>query len=233
MAGADHADPVLPGYPMSDYSVSNDGKFVAFVQRDKHLASVWVAPTDRRKSPVKISADRVEDYPRFLPNNDLVVRSDENNALYLFVEKSDGTNRRKIGEKPVVDFYHLSRDGKYALAYTPLPIPPAQPTQVSAGRRWRASHYLPRILRPRVGSRREIRRRAHGHRRSRRLRHPHHPATGAPQMSNPAGFANNQDLAAEKGAILIKHPVQNMLDLNTYLYTEDITRRNIYRIPLE
>ena len=40
--GADHADPVLPGYPMSDYSVSNDGKFVAFVQRDKHLASVWL-----------------------------------------------------------------------------------------------------------------------------------------------------------------------------------------------
>ena len=61
---------------------------------------------------------------------------------------------------------------------------------------------------------------------------PIDPATGAPQMSNPAGFANNQDLAAEKGAILISTP-PNMLDLNTYLYTEDITRRNIYRIPLE
>ena len=62
---------------------------------------------------------------------------------------------------------------------------------------------------------------------------PVDPATGLPRMSNPAGFANNQDLAAEKGAILIKHPVQSLLDLNTYLYTEDITRRNIYRIPLE
>jgi serine/threonine protein kinase/Tol biopolymer transport system component len=232
--GADHADPVLPGYAMSDYSVSAEGKLVAFVQRDKHLSSVWVAPTDRRSSPVKISADRVEDSPRFLPNGDLVVRSIENNALYLFIEKSDGTNRRRIGDKPVVDFYHLSRDGKYALAYTTAP----DPTSPAYGVLLPINGGEPRVIcrafcdlvwdpagkfvvvRMDIGGRVAY-------------AIPVDPATGAPRMSNPAGFASNQDLAAEKGAILIKHPVQSLLDLNTYLYTEDITRRNIYRIPLE
>ena len=232
--GADHADPVLPGYPMSDYSVSADGKLIAFVQRDKHSASVWVAPTDRRSSPVKISADRIEDCPRFLPNNDLVVRADENNALYLFVEKSDGTSRRKIGDKPVVDFYHLSRDGKYALAYTPAPDPtsPAYASllPIDGGEPRVVCRAFCDLIWDPAGKFVVVRMDIGG-----RVAYaiPIDPATGLPRMSNPAGFANNQDLAAEKGAILIKHPVQNLLDLNTYLYTEDITRRNIYRIPLE
>jgi len=60
---------VLMGYPMENYSISGDGKEVAFVMTDKSgRSSLWIAPTSRRSSPVHLSSAAVEDSPFFLPD---------------------------------------------------------------------------------------------------------------------------------------------------------------------
>ena len=60
-------DSVLPEYAMDSYSVSRDGKQVAFTANDAAgHAGIWVAPTNRRSSPVRISSTPIEDSPRLL-----------------------------------------------------------------------------------------------------------------------------------------------------------------------
>ena len=71
-------DKVLPGYAMESYSVSKDGKQVAFAENDHSgHSSLWIAQTNRRSSPVHISSSAVEDSPYFLPDGDLIFRAIE------------------------------------------------------------------------------------------------------------------------------------------------------------
>jgi hypothetical protein len=46
-------------------------------------------------------------------------------------------------------------------------------------------------------------------------------------------FSAAEDALGEKGTILIKRPVEDALDVNTYVYTDNVVRRNLYKIPLE
>ena len=229
----DHADPVVPGYGMATYSISADDKYVAFAQRDQHTASVWIAPTNRRSSPVKISGDRIEDYPRFLPNGDIVVRGNENGKNYLFVEKQDGSGRRKVMDKPIVDFYHVSRDGKWALVYLAVadenipaygvlqPLDGGEPRVICRTFCDMAWDQSGKYVLMRMGLRGAT-----------VVAVPKDPATGAPLMSVD-GFTTPKEVESEKGSIFIKYPVEDAIDPNTYVYTDVTVRRNLYRIPLE
>ncbi len=230
---ADHAEPVVPGYGMESYTISADDKSVAFVQRDQHSSSVWVAPTDRRGPPVKISGDHIEDAPLFLPSGEILVRSNENGKNYLVAEKQDGSGRRKIIDKPIVEFYGGSPDGKWAYVYLAVtdpdipaygvlqPLDGGDPIVVCRGfcsMVWEQSgQYVLMGVGLHAGSVVAV---------------PKDPATGLAHM--PAnGFAVPEDALGEKGSILIKRPVENALDVNTYVYTDVVVRRNLYRIPLE
>ena len=57
---------VLKGYSMESYSISRDGKKVAFAMKDPSgRSSLWIAPISRRSSPVHLSSAAVEDSPFF------------------------------------------------------------------------------------------------------------------------------------------------------------------------
>jgi len=113
-------DKVLPGYSMTRYSVSRDGKQVAFAANDTPgHSSLWIAPTNRRSSPVRISSTEIEDSPFFLPNDDLVFRAVENGSNFLYRMKPDGSERRKITSERILDFHSLSADGRWLLASAP------------------------------------------------------------------------------------------------------------------
>ena len=58
--------------------------------------NLWIAPTSRRSSPVRISSAAVEDSPFFLPDGDLVFRAIEGGSNFLYRMKTDGTGRRKM-----------------------------------------------------------------------------------------------------------------------------------------
>jgi Tol biopolymer transport system component len=77
---------LLPGsgYSVDEFSISRDGKQVAFSMLDSRgLPSVWIAPTDRRSSPRHIVSSAVEDQPNFLPDGDLIFRASEEGANFL------------------------------------------------------------------------------------------------------------------------------------------------------
>ncbi len=111
---------VLPGYTMQSYSVSRDGKEVAFTRNDQRgPSSLWVAPTSRRTPPVRISSPAAEDSPSFLPDGGLVFRAIEGGANYLYRMNSDGSARKKISPERVLDILDVSPDGRWVAAAVP------------------------------------------------------------------------------------------------------------------
>jgi eukaryotic-like serine/threonine-protein kinase len=124
---------LLPGYPMGSgsmlqyssshpYAISRDGKQVAFAMKDQSGHSgLWVAPTNRRSSPVRISSTAIEDSPFFLPDGDLVFRAAEGGTNYLYRMKSDGSGRRKLTPERVLDAVTVSPDGHWIVAASPNP----------------------------------------------------------------------------------------------------------------
>ena len=111
------AEKVLPDYPILEYSISRDGKEVAFAMKDQSgHTNLWIAPTSRRSSPVRISSAAVEDSPFFLPDGDLVFRAIEGGANFLYRMKTDGTGRRKIASEPTADISSVSPDGRWVVA---------------------------------------------------------------------------------------------------------------------
>ena len=82
---------------MRDYSVSRDGKEVGFSMNDQSgRSSLWIATTNHRSPPVRLSTADVEDSPSFLPDGDLLFRAIEGGSNFLYRAKADGTNRQKI-----------------------------------------------------------------------------------------------------------------------------------------
>jgi len=113
-------DRVLPGNPMQAYSVSRDGKEVAFTMNDESgHSNLWVAPTSRRTPPVRISSPVAEDSPYFLPDGELVFRAIEGGSNYLYRMKTDGSGRQKISPERILDIFDVSPDGRWAAVATP------------------------------------------------------------------------------------------------------------------
>jgi serine/threonine protein kinase len=113
-------DRVLPGYSMDTYSVSHDGKQIAFTANDAAgHPSIWVAPMNRRSSPVRISSTEVEDSPHFLPDGDLIFRAVEGGSNFVYRMKADGTGRSKIMAERVLDLYTVSPDGRWVVVASP------------------------------------------------------------------------------------------------------------------
>jgi serine/threonine protein kinase/WD40 repeat protein len=113
---------VLSNYPIEDYSVSRDGKEIAFAMSDQSgRSNLWIAPTSRRSSPVHIASAAVEDSPMFLPDGDLVFRAIEDGSNFLYRMKTDGTDRRKVTPNRILDSLAVSPDGRWVLAAVPGP----------------------------------------------------------------------------------------------------------------
>ncbi len=111
---------VLSNYPIEDYSVSRDGKQVAFSMSDQSgRSNLWIAPTSRRSSPVHIASAAVEDTPLFLPGGDLVFRAIEGGSNFLYRMKNDGTGRRKVTPDRILDSLAVSPDGRWVIAAVP------------------------------------------------------------------------------------------------------------------
>jgi eukaryotic-like serine/threonine-protein kinase len=123
---------VLSDYPIQDYSVSHDGKEVAFTMGDQNgRSNLWIAPTSRRSSPVHIASEAVEDTPIFLPDGDVVFRAIEGGSNFLYRIKTDGTGRRKIMPDRILDSLAVSPDGRWVFAVVPSPDD-AQPMTTKA-----------------------------------------------------------------------------------------------------
>jgi eukaryotic-like serine/threonine-protein kinase len=223
-------DRVLPDYPMQAYSVSRDGKKVAFAMNDQSgRSSLWVAPTSRRSSPMHISSAVIEDTPFFLPDGDLIFRAIEGGSNFIYRMKIDGTGRRKVIPDRILDITTVSPDGRWVVASTPNSdeeypaVTKAFAVDGSASVTLCATYCLPNwdatgkviyFSLPPLGEGGYI--------------FPVMPGVGLPKVT-PTGIARIEDLANAKP---IPWHAESALNSLVYAYTRENIRRNLYRIQL-
>ena len=235
---------LLPGYPMGSgsmlqyglnqtYAISRDGKQVAFAMKNQSGRNgLWIAPTNRRSSPVRISSTAIEDSPFFLPDGDLVFRAAEGGSNFIYRMKSDGSNRRTLTSLRVLDVLTLSPDGRWIVAVSPGPDP--EHTAVTKAFavdgsaavtlcldyclfHWDTAGkfvytYVPQL-----------------HESTYAL--PVQHDTGLPKVL-PGDFARIEHDATAKTITAIPQVVHSAVSPSVYAYTRQTTRRNLYRIQL-
>ncbi len=225
---------VLPDYPILGYSVSRDGKELAFAMKDQSgHTNLWIAPTSRRSSPVRISSAAVEDSPFFLPNGELIFRAIEGGSNFLYRMKTDGTGRRKITPARIVDVNSVSPDGRWVVAgaqnsgeEAPRLIEAFAPDGSATVRLcaaycqliWDMSGkfvYLNFPAAPHGGS----------------YVLPVMQDSGLPKIPL-AETPRIEDFPNPKAVVALSWYVQSAVSPSVYAYTRENTRRNLYRIQL-
>src|SRR5271156_4172653 len=225
---------VLSDYPIQGYSVSRDGKEVAFAMKDQSgHSNLWIAPTSRRSSPVRISSAVVEDSPFFLPNGELIFRAIEGGSNFLYRMKTDGTGRRKITPERIVDVNSVSPDGRWVVAGAPNPdeeyTASAKAFPVDGGASVPVCVGYCSLNWDTAGKYALVSFFADGGGGS--YATPVMHDLGLPKLP-PAGLAVNQDFINAKTTIALPWFVQSAVSPSVYAYTRENTRRNLYRIQL-
>jgi eukaryotic-like serine/threonine-protein kinase len=224
---------ILPGYSIYTYSVSHDGSMVAFALKDPSArATLWVAPTDRSSSPVKLSSGTNDDSPLFLPSGDIVFRAVEGRQNFVYRMKADGSGRKKISGDSVFDLISVSPDGRWVIATSAaagtkeafatraIPVDGGAPIPLcqsycelywdDSGKfvflQFSETHEGTYIL-------------------------PMNRDTELPKIPG-AGFADVEDFKKAKSQGLVPWFVQSAVNQSIYTYVRSNTRRNLYRIPL-
>ena len=227
-------DRVLPGYPMEAYSISKDGKQVAFaMDKPSGRSSLWVAPINRRSSPVHLASTSTEDSPFFLPNGELVFRAIEGGSNFLYRMKGDGSDRRKIIPGRILEIDSVSPDGRWVVAASPgageedaqvtkaygLDENVAIPLCVDyCFFQWDSTGKYAFIIFPAI--------------QQGTFPVPVMHDEGLPKTPS-GGFARIEDIPSRNTYPPIPWFVDSAINPLVYAYSRQNTRRNLYRIPLQ
>jgi serine/threonine protein kinase/Tol biopolymer transport system component len=227
-------DKVLPDYSMQNYAISLDGKKVAFVMKDASgHSSLWVAPTNRRSSPLHISSAAVEDSPSFLPDGDIVFRSVEGGSNFLYRMKNDGTGRSKITSQRILDAAGVSPDGRWVVAAVPnsdeehtaslkaIAIDGSAVATICNDYcllAWDVTGHSAYFYDPALSEQTYVL--------------PVVGNGGLPKTP-PQGIARLEDINRLKTGSGIPWQIQSAVNPSLYAYVRENTRRNLYRIPLQ
>jgi Tol biopolymer transport system component len=226
-------DRVLPNYDMQDYDLSRDGKQIAFAMNDTNgRSNLWIAPTNRRSSPVQLRSAAIEDSPFFLPDGDLIFRAVEGSSNFIYRMKADGTGRRKVVSDRILDCLAVSPDGRWIVVGSSSSDPdhPATtkafavgggaPVNLCEGDCWFSwapsgkTAYVRSL--DMFGGTYAI---------------PVDPNTSLPKLP-PNGIKRREDIPGAKGGAPIPWEVDSVLSPTTYAYEQEQARRNLYRIQL-
>ena len=111
-----HREQLVPGISIARYSVSPDGKKIAFTGAagDSH-SGIWIGSLDRHESPRQLLAAEA-DTPIFARNGEILFSMKEGAFNYIFRVKEDGTDLRKAIPDPVARLISLSPDDRWIVA---------------------------------------------------------------------------------------------------------------------
>jgi Tol biopolymer transport system component/DNA-binding winged helix-turn-helix (wHTH) protein len=111
--------PILQGFEISSYDVSEDGRWIVFAARsDDGRSRVWVASADHSSAPRRVSASN-EDSPVFASGNRIVFRATEGKNNYLDEMDLDGSHRRRVRTEPIVGLRGRSANRRWVVSMVP------------------------------------------------------------------------------------------------------------------
>jgi len=106
---------LLPDFRMQHYSISADGRRVAFVAaEDAGRSPVWVASLDGRSAPRRLF-DNEGLGAFFGPGGDVLFVAAEKAKNFLYRVKEDGSGLQKV--MPVANVFSVSPDGKWVAVF--------------------------------------------------------------------------------------------------------------------
>jgi len=108
-----HSEALLPGFAVTSYGISLDGRRVVFSAIDADGKShIWLAPTDRRSSPRQVP--NVEgDMAFFGLPGELVFHSVEGGGSFAFRVHEDGTGKQKLASQQISEIHSISPDAQW------------------------------------------------------------------------------------------------------------------------
>ena len=119
---------LFPGFRVTGYDVSRDGRQIVFAASDEGGASrIWIAGADRRDPPRLMSA-LAADNPRFGPNGSVYCRSLDGGTSFVYRLGAHG-DAVKASDRPVDFLLSVSPDGAWLVVRTGT-APGAGPSQV-------------------------------------------------------------------------------------------------------
>ncbi|MFZ3217033.1 MAG: protein kinase [Candidatus Acidiferrales bacterium] len=226
---------VLPGYNMQGYALSPDGKQVAFSKPEGNgITALWLAPLNHRSAPRKLETATVDDFPAFLPDGDLMYRANEGGNTFLYRMHPDGSGRRKVMPGRITDFISRSPDGHWAVlgvkgpdeehtnVIAAQPVEGGDPVQLCLNFCWPIwdargeSMYLSFFVSQDQNT----------------YVLPLRQRSGLPSVPL-GGVVTGEQLKKIKSVVVIPHPVDSAISTSLYAYTQETTRRNLFRIPLQ
>jgi Tol biopolymer transport system component/predicted Ser/Thr protein kinase len=227
------SEPLLPGFAVTGYSLSPDGKRIAFAALEADgRRRIWIAPADRRSPPQQLNSDTNQDNPVFGPRGELFFRAEEGKANYVYRLESDGT-RKKIVPDSVVDLLDVSPDGRWLLTFQgeaessfgerAYPAVGGVPVLVARGVNVWASGWS----RDRKWLYLSVRRKGRG---MTTVALPVSPATMLPTLPA-SGFSSPEELNKLQGSKTFEHDITPG-PASAYAYVAHSVHRNIFRIPL-
>jgi Tol biopolymer transport system component len=225
---------VLPDFSVRGFSVSDDGKRIAFSANDKQgHYRLWVAAVDLRSAPQQFASAVNEDQPRFAADGELFFRAGEGGTNFLYRMKLDGSGRSKVLEQPIYGFQAISPDKRWVIIRvatkgeeTPyvteaVPVSGGAPVRVCAVNcvvRWAPGGRVLSMAFMSMGM-------------SETFLVPIPPGKPLPLL--PAGgIKSKAELAQIKGTIAIPSPIGPSARPGVYAFRRITVHRNLYRIPL-
>jgi DNA-binding winged helix-turn-helix (wHTH) protein/Tol biopolymer transport system component len=113
----------LQGLAIASYDVSRDDKWVVFALAAQGASEIWIAPLDRRTSPVRIA--RGGDEPAFDDMNRIYFRSVGAQANHVHRMNADGSADVQVLAVPITEFQGVSPDGDRLLVTVSMESEPA------------------------------------------------------------------------------------------------------------
>lgn len=110
---------ILPGRIIANYSISHDGKKVAFTSAENESGGdgVWIADVDRRTPPRQLTHG--QEYRAFFGAPGEIIYMTQGTVRHLRRMNEDGTGDEQISDTPVTHLFAVSPDGHWAAALLP------------------------------------------------------------------------------------------------------------------
>lgn len=103
---------VLPGFLMSNFDLSADGKTVVFTGAEDHTKGIWVADVERRRPPSRLT--QAGEFRAFFSDAGDIYYMSHGTERFLYRMRPDGSLQQKLHDDAIIFLYDVSPDGNWA-----------------------------------------------------------------------------------------------------------------------